>query len=341
MAKKTNGAVTLAAELSPDEKSDLDIMQQFVDLGGNVKVHVYRMPGRQHLGNIVPEELDPDVVYERYGGGEFVFRAQKNGVWAKGIPQAAMNIEGPPKIRGDDAAPPSTELDKLRDQIEALKNPGEPQTGTDLAVAMMGMMGTMVSTVLAASLERKAEVSATDMFMLSREMAKDQIEAVTAASSGAGEDPLITEGLIPLVHEVTALRKQGEKEPERTLPNPAPKVPETTAELAVYIARWCAPHCAIGANPSLRAELFLEELELRNPAMRAAVVELAAIPNVLDLWVGFAPSVAADREWHEDFIEAVDYWASPASGLPDSEGGPGHDGDVAEDGAAIEDGGDA
>ncbi len=354
---------------------ELDAFQKLQALGMGHDIEISRMPGGHYLEIIPLEGLDLDLIRERYGGGRFRLRARKDGTWLAGENQT-VNIAGEPK---EFPAPKpvgttNATLEELRLELATLKGQqgaGGPSASDSVMVAVVGALGPILASMVKAAMDRAPPPSALEIVELARTLRKDdrKDERNANGADSSGLDPILEHLGIPLVKEIRELRKV-EQTKQLAAPEKAtegaerapPKTPETTQELAGFVARWCAPHCRRGSSPDLRAEVLLEDLELMNPALRENVIKLSALPNVLELWARLSPSVAEDKEWHGAFIAEVERLAAlelepelesepepdqdePAAptledaqgGAPaDSAGGLGDDGDVASDGAPIE-----
>jgi hypothetical protein len=217
-------------------------------------------------------------------------------------------------------------------------------------LAIVTLLAPAVTAMLENVMSRPAPPDPIAMLDVYRKMVRDDRKEASANAPGeSGMDPLLEKLGIPLLGEITKLRKQadGEKsDGDATKQVEAPK-PSTLPELAAFMARWCAPHCARGTDASLRAELFVEELTLQETELLASVVELSRVPDILDHWVRLVPEIGLNREWHGTFIETIRALADESEagfgedpGSPDPEGGRGDAGDGPSDGDPGESGGD-
>lgn len=346
-----------AAKADPVEEAAtaeaLAAFEQFAELGPGVEVQICREPGQRYLEILPLDGLDLETLRSRYGGGKFSLRARQNGRWIKGSPTRRVEIEGkekpfPPK---DDEEPAADPRELIRAELAKLLPQPGASTSETMMVAMMTTLSTVLQTVLQASLERRPETTAAEIFQLAREFARD------APSGGGGDfDPAMLLGT-SLIQELRAMREGGARPAiappprgdapatngasRREDPQVNARRPETLPELAEFMRAYCAPHAARGADPDLRAEVFVEDVALRDPDLLASITELAQLPNVLDHWQTLCPSIGEEREWHAAFIETVASLGSggegdaPGGGAADTaEGGPGDVGDAPGDGAA-------
>ena len=336
------------------QEAEVEFWEQWGSLGPGRQVAVCREPGRVWLA-IMPlnEDFGPELIKERWGGGKYSFRARENGRFIKGYPTQYIEIEGAPKPQLPQVAEDTPEVMELRRKLAELT--GESPNGNgkpvsdNVMVAVVGMLAPVLTAIVTAAMDRPQPASPVEILDLARKLSKDAREA---APEG-GLDPIRELGL-PLLGEIREMRKieaskngaeVTEATPEAPEPEakPAARVPSTMQELAEFVAAWCAPHVARGGDPSLRAEVLLEDLALQNPPLLAQVVNLARLDNVLEHWGAMVPAVAAEKEWHGQFISEVRRFADEASeGVDaddDSEGRPGDAGDSGGDGTVSETGG--
>jgi len=343
------------------QADDLEFFEQWGSLGPGKQVEISREPGRVYLSTM-PLDVDfsPALIQDKWGGGDFSMRARGNGKFLKGMPTKFLSIEGDPKVAKLPAVAEDTpEVMELRKKLAEL-NGGDPTPAkvTDsVMVAVVGMMAPVLTAIVTAAMDRPVQTSPVEILDLARKLAKDAREA--APADNGFMDPIERLG-IPLLTEIREMRKieagkngasvatppdvEAQELPSESAANPtAARVPSTMQELADFLGKWCAPHVARGANPALRAEVLLEDLELQNPALLAQVVNLATLENVLDHWANMVPAVAAAKEWHGEFISEVRRLTEePTPGPNDTEhpeGGRGDAGDGGADGTPSESGG--
>lgn len=350
-------------EKAQDEQ-DLDAWQKLQALGSGLQVLVRRQPGGKYLEIVALDGLDEEVMRERYGGGKFTLHPRKDGSYIKGKGQIQhIDIEGLPIMfppAGVDATNP--EIIRLNAQIEKLTDSGGDGPSENMIMAVTALFGPVLAAIATSLLDRPAPPPPPDpieMFNVLRKMTKDDREYIKSNSDSSGMDPLVEKLGIPLLGEITKLREQaatngatpatpGATPAAATHALPAAK-PTTLPELAAFVARWCAPHCSRGTSPTLRAELFLEELSLQDPDLMDSVIELSRVPDVLTHWERLVPEVALNKDWHGAFIEEIRVLADladeaqPAApgeagadqGTEDPEGGRGNEGDPSGDGATV------
>lgn len=338
----------------------LEFWEQWGELGPGKQVEVNREPGRIYLAQLpLDEDFGPELIQERWGGGKFSFRARENGRFIKGFPARHITIEGEPKVQKlPQVIEDTPEVMELRKKLAELTGGGaQPAAVADnVMVAVVGMMAPLLTAIVTQAMDRPPQASPVEILDLARKLSKDARAA--AADPDGAFDPIERLGL-PLLTEIREMRKieagkveaskngtqeagtpEGSTEPEA---NPVARVPSTMQELAEFMAHWCAPHVARGANPSLRAEVLLEDLALQNPPLLAQVVNLAHLDDVLDHWGKMVPAVAVEKEWHGEFISEVRRLTEqPAEGSDDTddpEGGRGDAGDGDGDGTPSKEGG--
>ncbi len=336
------------------DADDLEFFEQWGSLGPGRQVEVSREPGRVYLSTLpLDADFSPELIQDRWGGGQFSMRARGNGKFLKGMPTKFLTIEGDPKVaKLPQIMEDTPEVMALRKKLDELTG-GEPKPAAvadNVMVAVVGMMAPVLTAIVSAAMDRPAQASPVEILDLARKLSKDAREA--APNPGGDFDPIERLGL-PLLTEIREMRKiEAGKNgasveaatPEAVEPEPpAARVPSTMQELADFVAHWCAPHVARGASPGLRAECLLEDLTLQNPPLLAQVINLSRLENVLDHWANMVPAVAAAREWHGEFISEVRRFADEsAAGVDvddDSEGGRGDAGDGGDDGTPSEEGG--
>lgn len=318
---KPKGAV---AEV--EEAQDLDLLEQLGELGTGTTIQVYREPGRQFLETVEPDAIAPENLKLLYGGGSYSLRARKDGTWAKGAKMVRVQIAGDPRP-GSPGQPPAGSLTPAPvvhppGTIEARLATLEGSTAADPASAMMQMMTALIVPVLTTALQRQPESSAVEILGIARELAQDQRDAASAAQV-SDSDPIRDLG-IPLLNVIQQGLPSGQPPPRQLTPGPPEKdeKPPTALQLAARIGAWCEPLERRDADPAMRAWCFLEDME-DSPYM-AGVLDLIALPDVLDLWAGVSPRVAEKREWYASFVDELRRLTRPD---PDAEDPPRNNGD--------------
>lgn len=353
---KTKTEPKSAAEQAT-EADDMEFWEQWGQLGPGKQVEISREPGRVYLSTLpLDADFSPALIQDRWGGGDFSMRARGNGKFLKGHPTKFLSIEGDPRVHKlPQVVEDTPEVMELRKKLAELTGdkPNPAAVSDNVMVTLVGMMAPVLSAIVTAAMDRPQQSSPLEILDLARKLSKDARAAATNPDDGF--DPIERLGL-PLLHEIREMRKieagkpsqnganeagaPEAKEPEAT---PAARIPSTTQELAEFIAHWCAPHVARGAHPALRAEVLLEDLALQNPPLLAQVVNLAHLDDVLEHWGRMVPAVAAEKEWHGEFISEVRRLADESTeGVDDTvdpEGGRGDAGDGAGDGTPSEEGG--
>lgn len=351
MTAKTEKATSPTKEAAEVEK--LSIFEALAVLGEAAQVAVYREPGRKYLEVCGVDGLDEEMMRERYGGGKFSLAVRENGKFMKGQPVRHVTIEGPPKTfpplpPGVDPVA-AVEMGRMRGELEAMKA-GKNGGGNSDMLAIVTLLAPAVTAMLESVVNRPPPPPPPDPIAtldLYRKMLKDdRKEAKDNAPSESGLDPLVEKLGLPLLGHFDRLKAQEEggtvKNPDQ-LPAPALKKPESLPELAAFMARWCAAPCAKGADPELRAELFMEELRLQESELYESVAQLSRVDNILEHWTKLVPAVGLNREWHGSFITEIRAIADePAeatdsdSGGTDPEGGRGDDGNASGNGETVE-----
>ena len=353
MATKAPKPPTPAEEAAQAEA--LNVFEQLQALGDAIQIAIFREPGRKFLELVGPDGLDEGMMRDRYGGGKFSLHTRDmSNRFVKGQPIRFTVIEGAPKMfppapAGTDPVA-AVEIAHMRGELEAMKSaPDSRGNGGGDMLAIVTLLAPAVTAMLENVMSRPAPPDPIAMLDVYRKMVRDDRKEASANAPGeSGMDPLLEKLGIPLLGEITKLRKQadGEKgadgDPKQI---EAPK-PTTLPELAAFMARWCAPHCARGTDPRLRAELFVEELTLQETELLASVVELSRVPDILDHWVKLVPEIGLNREWHGAFIEEIRALADDSDTgrgedprSPDPEGGRGDAGDDPGDDEPSESGG--
>lgn len=354
--------VTAPKPPTPVEEAEqaeaLNVFEQLQTVGEAIQVAIYREPGRKFLELVGPDGLDEAMMRERYGGGKFSLHTRDmSNRFFKGQPIRFTVIEGrpkefPPIPDGTDPVV-AVELARLRGELDALKSMPEQGhgNGSGSMLAIVTLLAPAVTALFESVMNRPPPPDPIQMLDVYRKMVRDDRKETAAASGDSGMDPLLEKLGIPLLGEVTKLRKLQETESDQApkkieAPKDAPK-PSTFPELAQFVARWCATPCARGTDPQLRAELFLEELALQETELYASVVSLARLDDILEHWVKLVPEVGLNREWHGTFINEIrilaDEAESPGGEGPrpgDPEGGRGDDGDAPGDDDTVKEGGD-
>jgi hypothetical protein len=335
-----------AAELEAAE--ELEAVYQLAALGQEYTLLLHRQPGHEYLDRLTPDMANPETIREKWGGGRFTLKPQKNGQFFRGGKQVEVRIAGVPK----DPTAEDGELAQLRSRIESLTN-GAKDDGSGL---MLQMMTTFMTPILTAVLDRKPENSAVEILSLARELAKDQRGAADDGNPYAG---VIKELGVPLLAKLNELTpapaipaaQQLNPPAEPVAPPPTAAQPdtgekseaassgETTAkDLAERLAAWLAPMEARNADPELRAELFLEDMQ--GSELLVPTLDVLHLENALDLWAQVVPRVAENRDWYGRFIAAIrtmvteedDGPKAPDGGSGDVDDGP-DDGEPSDSGS--------
>lgn len=343
-----------------------DFWEEWGALGPGRQVAVCREPGRVWLAMIpLNEDFGPELVKDRWGGGKYSFRARENGKFVMGMPIQHIEIEGAPILQLPAVIEDTPEVMELRKKLEELTGSNGTQqaaVGNNVMVAVVGMLAPLLTAIVTQAMDRPQQASPVEILDLARKLSKDAREA---APSDGVFDPIERLGL-PLLTEIREMRKieagkaaatsengadvatppasadGATNEPTEAANPTTARVPSTMQELAEFVAHWCAPHIARGANPALRAEVLLEDLALQNPPLLAQVINLAHLDDVLDHWARMVPTVAASKEWHGAFISEVKRLTEESAEGVDAndnpEGGPRDAGDSSAHGAPSETG---
>lgn len=317
------------------EAQDLDLMEQLGELGTGTTIQVYREPGRQFLEAVEPDAIAPENLKLLYGGGSYSLRARRDGTWVKGVATVRVQIAGDPRpgspgqpVNDAPAAqahylgvpPPPGTLDALRYEFEAYKH---GQGASSESSTMLTMMTTLLVPVLTTALQRQPENSAVEILELARKLAKDQREA---ASNGPDSDPIRDLG-IPLLDVIQRGLPAPGAAPARPALPPGPSTEKAAEQLAPHelagrIAAWCEPLERRGADPTMRAWCFLEDMQ--DSPLLEPTLDLIRMPNVLDLWAATAPRVGEQKEWYASFVDELRRLTEDPD-ADDPEGDAGHE----------------